>query len=769
MHNSLSRSLKDIRRGNYKRKIRYSGNTDVPNEILDAVAGAKGDSFNLRLDKAAKRMRLNRTQVKSVLRKLVESPDLLNFAMEKAGDKPGSSQGTQAEPRITRKLAKHVVKSGGKLNWFLEKVAQTPQKKDTESLTLLVEEFPEDDHDQDYDPSEDMEALKVAGAKARLESSKNDASEDDNFIPSDVDCTPGGTSSIGGDDSILQKTPESEGNTSLALRKQQNQSPSFEFKQPSSNYSEKPSHKLDGSQSRLQQDRVSSVARLLNFEQPTNIDNVQYQNKYSNNGEEICINGKSPIRPSRNTRSKASLKDVSIDELAPMTLEPGTEQLLPDINFDMYEAIEDENEKLFQEFLKQTMREQVSSQKPDNTTLFDDVDNACEELLGGEDNDPDYEFNQLVEEHPPDEYKYNRSTKIPQKEVDALMQELLEAYSIKDDQTDTVTESSTPSRSGKSRIDESTFENSQDGAESENNAVIELTRDQHAMIGQQIRQHIQLLTQMTLLTSYDPMWQTLNQHCKEMTNELFTKSLIINSTKQHPMSTSIFAQNNLFPSLGVVQEWEKLSENPSEVAKTTKGEKYNLSPKLINFMANKSGAFIYPQLLPHSAISPAEDKMVFWSGGEDELIALQLEEYERSNPSTKKSQASCLKDIHKNLIRNKTVPQIRSRYKNQTKRVLVEKGKNDTNTNGSGPMNAILYYKENRKAPRNTELYRLLPHEGNNAWMKLKDMPVSDFPINWRKYILKLNGIDATEGGGEISDPKTIPEFSSAGKSIMIN
>ena len=112
MHNSLSRTLKDIRRGNYKRKIRYSGNTDVPNEILDAVAGAKGDSFNLRLDKAAKRMRLNRTQVKSVLRKLVESPDLLNFAMEKAGDKPGSSQGTQAEPRITRKLAKHVVKSG---------------------------------------------------------------------------------------------------------------------------------------------------------------------------------------------------------------------------------------------------------------------------------------------------------------------------------------------------------------------------------------------------------------------------------------------------------------------------------------------------------------------------------------------------------------------------------------------------------------------------------------------------------------------------------
>ena len=283
------------------------------------------------------------------------------------------------------------------------------------------------------------------------------------------------------------------------------------------------------------------------------------------------------------------------------------------------------------------------------------------------------------------------------------------------------------------------------------------------MIGQQMRQHIQLLTQMTLLTSYDPMWQTLNQHCKEMTNELFSKSLIIKSTNQQQMSTSIFAQDNLFPSLGVVQEWEKMSQNPTEVLKTTKGEKYNMSPKLIDFMANKSGAFVYPQLLPQSAISPAEDKMVFWSGGEDELIALQLEEYEKSNPNAKKSQANCLKDIHKNLIRNKTVPQIRSRYKNQTKKVLVEKGKNDTNTHGSGPINAILYYKEHKKAPRNTELYRLLPYGGNNVWMKLKDMPLSEFPSLWKKQIQKLNGIEATEGGGELPESKMVQGFSSSG------
>ena len=718
-------------------------------------------------------MRLNRTQVKSVIRKLVESPDLLNFAMEKAGDKPGSSQGTtQAEPRITRKLAKHVVKSGGKLNWFLEKVAQTPQKKDSESLTLLVEEFPEDDHDQDYDPSEDMEALKVAGARARLESSRNDASEDDNFLPSDVDCTPGGTSSIGGDDSILQKSPESGGRSATQIsqsienikKSRLNRSPSFEFKEPASSYSEKLLLNPAESHNRFQDNRVSSVARLLNFDQTANGDNLKLHEKISSLDQNYGIDGKSPIRPSRNTRSKASLKDISIDELAPMVLEPGTEQLLPDINFDMYEAMEDENEKLFHEFLKETMREQVSNIKPEDPNLLEGMDNPSEELLGGEENDPDYEFNQLVEDHAPDEYKYNRSTKIPQKEVDALMQELLEAYSIKDDQMDPITESSGTTRSAKLRMDYESSEKNKNSLEAENSTPIEMTLDQHAMIGQQMRQHIQLLTQMTLLTSYEPMWQTLNQHCKEMTNELFNKSLIIKSTNQQQMSTSIFAQDNLFPSLGVVQEWEKLSQNPTDVVKTTKGEKYNMSHQLMDFMANKPGAFIYPQLLPQSAISPAEDKMVFWSGGEDELIALQLEDYEKSNPNAKKSQASCLKNIHRNLIRNKTVPQIRSRYKNQTKKVLIEKGKSDVNVQGNGPMNAILYYREHKKAPRNTELYRMLPYGGTGSWLKLKDMPLSEFPIMWRKYLEKLSGSEATEGGSELSDTAPVQEFSNSGK-----
>jgi len=667
----------------------------------------------------------------------VESPDLLNFAMEKAGDKPES----QVEPRITRELAKQVVNSGGKLNWFLEKVVQTPQKASAERFASL-EDFPEDEpEDVPYDPSEDIEALKTAGAKAWLEIGKKDDSDEENFVPSDADCTPGGTSSLGGDDSLFHKTPVSGGifssDTPPLCRTEENvieykwrEQHCFEFKHPSQQSSETQpgfyDKNLDGNK--------TSVVRSLDFDQQS------------------VTHGPSDLHTNYNTRSKASLKNVSIDELAPIF-----PNLLPDLTFGEYEAQTDENEMLFHEFLKDLSKSGATEEK--------NCEN--EENLGGEENDPDYEFNQQ-EEHPPDEFRYNRSTKIPQKEVDALMQELLEDYSLNKDQELALTDIAGISSPGKSKMHNENVENTHETETGGNAPRMAMTYEQHAMIGQQMRQHIQLLTQMTLLTSYDPMWQTLNGHCKEMTNELFSKSLIIKSTNNQQMSRSMFAQDNLFPSLGVVQEWEKCSSSPTEILKTAKGEKYNVSPKLMEFMANKSGAFLYPQLLPQSAINPAEDKMVFWSSGEDELIALKLEDYEKNNASSKKSQASCLKTIHTQLIRNKTVPQIRSRYKNQTKKILVEKGKNDVNLSGNGPMNAILYYKEHKIAPRVGDYYHITPCQGEYVWKTLKDMPTTYVPPVWRKYMQRLKGEDATEGATEISEVNNVQELSNAGKSGLI-
>ena len=70
-----------------------------------------------------------------MLRRLVESPEFVNLVLEKAGES-GSATGP-VEPRITRKLARTVVDSGGKLNWFLEKVSKTPRKVNPDSLALM--------------------------------------------------------------------------------------------------------------------------------------------------------------------------------------------------------------------------------------------------------------------------------------------------------------------------------------------------------------------------------------------------------------------------------------------------------------------------------------------------------------------------------------------------------------------------------------------------------------------------------------------------------
>ena len=43
------------------------------------------------------------------------------------------------------------------------------------------------------------------------------------------------------------------------------------------------------------------------------------------------------------------------------------------------------------------------------------------------------------------------------------------------------------------------------------------------LIAQQVRQHIQLLTQMALLSSKDVQWQVLNTHCRDMLNQIDRK------------------------------------------------------------------------------------------------------------------------------------------------------------------------------------------------------------------------------------------------------
>ena len=70
-----------------------------------------------------------------------------------------------------------------------------------------------------------------------------------------------------------------------------------------------------------------------------------------------------------------------------------------------------------------------------------------------------------------------------------------------------------------------------------------MINEERLLIAQQMRQHIQLLTQMSLLTAKDDYWQELHTDCRGMLSELMNRSF----SQQY----SIYAQDNLFPSIQV--------------------------------------------------------------------------------------------------------------------------------------------------------------------------------------------------------------------------
>lgn len=76
----------------------------------------------------------------------------------------------------------------------------------------------------------------------------------------------------------------------------------------------------------------------------------------------------------------------------------------------------------------------------------------------------------------------------------------------------------------------------------------QLTNDQRLLLAQQMRQHIQLLTQMTLLSSKDDLWKELYTDCRAMLSECSTRA-------SNPYS--VYNQDNLASSIQLTDEWDR--------------------------------------------------------------------------------------------------------------------------------------------------------------------------------------------------------------------
>jgi hypothetical protein len=375
----------------------------------------------------------------------------------------------------------------------LEKVHQketTPQKrtkgrKKQTPVPFIAAVLPDnEDQDEEYDPAKDIQSP--------------DCSDDESMASASDTGTPSQNSSFLSPSTSVRSSASIETPHSTSAQKAGGSGGDESmFKKP---------------------DETSSVVRSLNF------DSAQ---------EAAAL---------RQTRSKANLTEVSIEELE-------TNFVPPDITEDMYDNVIDD----YRSFLSETFGKPVENQEK-----------AEEKIAAEEGEDPDFVYQEHQEQEQDDlfdvidEYKFNRSTKIPQKEADLLMHELFEAYDLNQKSQQSqhrgkVAPGGSGGSSGRRSAEPQTQQDHSAAQQLVNFAPYqahhgELTNDQRLLLAQQMRQHIQLATQMALLTSKEPQWQELYSDSRTMLAECMSKSF----ERQY----SVYAQDNLFSSMAVLDEWD---------------------------------------------------------------------------------------------------------------------------------------------------------------------------------------------------------------------
>ena len=634
-----------------KKRQRLLPTEAVPKSVVEAAAADNPD-LDANIDASAAKLGLNRTQVKVVLKQMLQSPDLLNVFMEKAGEGASPADKFKMEPRITRKTKEKIKEDGGRLDWVLEKIEamnnpKTPAKKGSggdkndEHLSLLPEaELPEEDPDDDeYDPKKDPEA-DVAGSDDEESLMTNSEVGTPRTLTSNLFSSPPSSAS--------QFVTEATGGDML-------ETPRMAATPVSST-----------------SNVASSAARNLSFDCPppppppqgglvggSSDPNLgRYHNKQQQQKE------------TRQTRSRSNLKDVPIEQLE-------NQFVPPDITPDMYNMEVDD----YALFLADTYSKPI--QESENPRAEDNQETPREDA---EEADPEWEWQQdqdmLLET--PDEVQWDRSTKVPGKELDDLLSDAIRAYNLD------ACEESKGNNQAKDTTEKGTRVKKKDPKELldeyyKEMAVVQeppqFTQEQHWALNHQIRQHIQLLTSMTMLTSgYSNASEDdqelryvnkLNANCKEMMSQMYSDVLAKQPTNPIP----VLSQPTLLPSFRVTDEWERCgrratdhdtvpkSLKPKQAQKPTAANRSQLTEDFKDFVGGCVGVFPYPQLLPPVGLNLSLDGGAGWTSGEDRLILLAFDSLGVTTSMTNYLSRHAAA-IHKDYVVAKSVQQIRKHVSN---------------------------------------------------------------------------------------------------------
>uniref|UniRef100_A0A8C3IPI1 GON-4-like protein n=1 Tax=Chrysemys picta bellii TaxID=8478 RepID=A0A8C3IPI1_CHRPI len=396
------------------------------------------------------------------------------------------------------------------------------------------------------------------------------------------------------------------------------------------------------------------------------------------------------------TRSKRPLKDVPLGQLE-------AELRAPDITPDMYDPNTADDED-WKRWLGGLMNDDVESE--------DEAD---------DDDDPEYNFLEDLDEPDTEDFRNDRAVRITKKEVNELMEELFETFqdemgfsNMEDEgpeDEDTVVESrpnfNTPQalrfeeplanllneqhRTVKEqleqlRIKKSSTKQPQEMERSKPQIekplqTLVLDMGQRKRLHQQMQQHVQLLTQIHLLTSSNPSLSSEASTTRMFLTELsnFAHSSMLLRQQFHPKFQTVFQPCNLKGALQLIEDFHaqvKVDWSPRKTVKKT--NEFPCLPKQVAWILATRKVFMYPELLPICSLkAKAPQNKIIFTKAEDNLLALGLKHFEGTEfPKPL---------ISKYLLPAKTAHQLTVRIKN-------------LNMNRA-PDNIIRYYKRTKQLP----------------------------------------------------------------------
>ncbi|XP_013125941.3 LOW QUALITY PROTEIN: GON-4-like protein [Oreochromis niloticus] len=371
----------------------------------------------------------------------------------------------------------------------------------------------------------------------------------------------------------------------------------------------------------------------------------------------VCMEPYQPLSESEDetglmayrTRSKRPLRDVPLGRLE-------AELQAPDITPDMYDSSSTHEDREWTDWLRGLM-----SSDMDNEEECDDED------------DPEYNFLADIDEPDVEDYRDDKAVRITKKEVNELMEELFET--LKEDLAGQEVDDEGHEEEEEPQEEAQTFqthtpEEQQDRECADDGRIRELRTvkqqlalirkkqltgvphdthtelimlkvsvEQKKRLQQQLQQHVQLLTQVYLLTSLVPRLHSEAETCRQFLCELdlLAQRAELIGLLALPGFCSVFRASNLQVALQLLEELRQapISYQPQLRPRDARGRMrcFPVMPAELAWLFATRPVFMYPELLPCASLDPAlycPRRTAAFTAAEDCLLVLGLRNMEGS-------------------------------------------------------------------------------------------------------------------------------------------